>query len=197
METKFCNGCNTEKPITEFYKRSSRPSSPFQSRCKICMDDYRKKQVKKGLCPNCGKEWAGLTKNCSSCIERANTRSKKDRARRKLLGQCYDCEKQAVKNRTRCAECLKQLAMKAKMRNYGLTSDEVAIADDKQKCDCCGDEFPNETIGDIRERKIDHCHNTGKIRGTICHSCNCGLGSFHDDISKLKKAIIYLENYAN
>jgi hypothetical protein len=40
---------------------------------------------------------------------------------------------------------------------------------------------------------IDHDHNTGKIRGLLCTSCNLALGYFHDDRKLLVKAIEYLE----
>lgn len=40
---------------------------------------------------------------------------------------------------------------------------------------------------------VDHCHKTKKIRGLLCQDCNRGLGKFHDDISKLEKAIEYLK----
>ena len=40
---------------------------------------------------------------------------------------------------------------------------------------------------------IDHCHQSKKIRGLLCHSCNTGLGQFGDDISTLKLAIDYLQ----
>ena len=42
---------------------------------------------------------------------------------------------------------------------------------------------------------IDHCHETGEIRGLLCHKCNMGLGSYDDDIKKLERAITYLERY--
>lgn len=41
----------------------------------------------------------------------------------------------------------------------------------------------------------DHCHTTGKLRGILCTNCNRGLGSFHDNIDHLKKAIMYLEKH--
>ena len=42
---------------------------------------------------------------------------------------------------------------------------------------------------------IDHNHTSGKVRGLLCSKCNLGLGHFKDDISNLKEAIKYLNNY--
>jgi hypothetical protein len=42
---------------------------------------------------------------------------------------------------------------------------------------------------------IDHCHDTGKIRGLLCRSCNLGIGNLKDNISLLAEAIKYLEKY--
>lgn len=41
---------------------------------------------------------------------------------------------------------------------------------------------------------LDHNHKTNTFRGWLCHICNMGVGSFDDDIDRLKKAIEYLEN---
>lgn len=43
------------------------------------------------------------------------------------------------------------------------------------------------------EMRIDHCHATGKIRGLLCHRCNVGLGHFQDDVTRMRRAIGYLE----
>jgi len=44
------------------------------------------------------------------------------------------------------------------------------------------------------ERKcIDHCHETKKIRGVLCHNCNTALGLFKDNVKVMQNAIQYLE----
>lgn len=40
---------------------------------------------------------------------------------------------------------------------------------------------------------LDHDHETGRVRGWICDSCNTGIGRFKDDIKLLESAITYLE----
>jgi hypothetical protein len=47
----------------------------------------------------------------------------------------------------------------------------------------------------INKIVIDHNHNTGKIRGLLCNSCNSVLGFSYDNIDILKNSIKYLENF--
>lgn len=42
---------------------------------------------------------------------------------------------------------------------------------------------------------IDHCHDSGKIRGLLCFSCNFAIGLLKDDRSRLEKAIQYLKEH--
>jgi hypothetical protein len=57
-------------------------------------------------------------------------------------------------------------------------------------CRICGTDNPG---GRGKVFSVDHDHQTGKVRGLLCHHCNVGLGNFKDSIDILKKAISYLE----
>lgn len=40
---------------------------------------------------------------------------------------------------------------------------------------------------------IDHCHQTGAVRGLLCYRCNMGLGFFRDSPGVLENATKYLK----
>lgn len=76
-----------------------------------------------------------------------------------------------------------------KCRKYGLTLDEYYSLIEKQKSFCAICENPCNSLN------IDHCHDTGFVRGLLCWSCNVGLGHFKNNIKSLNKAIKYLETF--
>lgn len=41
---------------------------------------------------------------------------------------------------------------------------------------------------------VDHNHETGRVRGMLCFTCNAGLGNFKDRWDLLERAIIYIVN---
>jgi len=74
-------------------------------------------------------------------------------------------------------------------KEYGITEEDVEklLLAQQHQCAIC------ETNISTEKFSVDHDHNTGTIRGLLCTPCNVGLGHFSDNISKLRKAINYLE----
>jgi hypothetical protein len=104
-----------------------------------------------------------------------------------------------------CKECKREYDNKHyKLKNYGITIDEYNKLIEKQnnRCAICGIDFDflekvrkyNKVPGTGKPR-IDHDHNTGKIRGLLCDDCNTALGIFQENPLILIKAINYIQNH--
>lgn len=81
--------------------------------------------------------------------------------------------------------------LKKSLRAFGLTPEEFVKRLDEQehKCAICRSSDP----GSNRRFRVDHDHDTGKVRGLLCHKCNVALGLFSDSVQVMKTAINYLE----
>lgn len=89
----------------------------------------------------------------------------------------------------RCEDCKKaastpsvQLARQKRRPEFGPWRDQI------KSCQICG-------RGD-RKLVVDHDHNTGEIRGVLCHSCNTAIGKLGDSVDMLLVAIEYLSRPA-
>ncbi len=58
-----------------------------------------------------------------------------------------------------------------------------------RKCACCRSVIPKSKRGWM----LDHDHETGRVRGVVCHPCNIALGLVNDSIEHLKMLIEYLQ----
>ncbi len=69
---------------------------------------------------------------------------------------------------------------------YGLTEAEAdsLVALQKGLCAICSDREPEH---------IDHCHDSGAVRGALCLGCNTGMGLLGDDPGVIRRAAAYLE----
>lgn len=74
---------------------------------------------------------------------------------------------------------------------YGMTGDEYdrMLAAQGGGCAICGG-------SQERALPVDHDHETGRVRGILCSSCNRMLGDAKDNISVLQAAIRYLQSGA-
>lgn len=72
---------------------------------------------------------------------------------------------------------------------FGLTLEKylTMLRSQNESCKICSKTNPN---GD--SLAVDHCHDTGRIRGLLCNKCNVGLGCFNDKTDLLQRSINYL-----
>lgn len=64
-----------------------------------------------------------------------------------------------------------------------------AVLEPERGCEVCGILVPGKSLA------LDHCHDTGIVRGLLCQTCNTGIGHLKDNPELLRKAAIYLEQY--
>jgi len=71
-------------------------------------------------------------------------------------------------------------------RRYGMDLDayDALCQAQDHKCKICGVQ---------KALHVDHCHETGVVRGLLCMDCNTGLGKLGDNLEGLRKALHYLE----
>jgi hypothetical protein len=79
---------------------------------------------------------------------------------------------------------------------FGITSNDYEEMYQKQQGSCaiCGTTEFNYSRG--KRPHIDHCHQTGRVRGLLCGHCNIGIGQFFDNVDLLQNAITYLQKHA-
>jgi hypothetical protein len=81
---------------------------------------------------------------------------------------------------------------------YGISKEDYLglVEQQDNKCAICGNEetAPNTWKKDKPRRlAIDHCHETGIIRGLLCYRCNTTLGKVEDNPELLRNMAAYLE----
>ncbi|MGJ5988398.1 endonuclease VII domain-containing protein [Streptomyces acidiscabies] len=88
---------------------------------------------------------------------------------------------------TRCKACRAIEGRQGHLkRSYGITEaqrDEM-IAGQKGLCVIC---LKAPAV------HVDHCHETGRVRGVLCFNCNSAIGKLGDDPDAVRRAASYLE----
>lgn len=73
-------------------------------------------------------------------------------------------------------------------RNFGLSLAELrALLNAYPVCGGCGGVFGE------RGAQIDHCHESGAVRGVLCTRCNLAIGHAKDDPGRFFELSVYLE----
>lgn len=79
-------------------------------------------------------------------------------------------------------------------RNYGMTEEEYIGRSISQQfvCAICKRPSISKATDLPRRLDIDHNHDSGKIRGLLCRSCNLGIGHLATP-TRLRLAADYME----
>ena len=78
-------------------------------------------------------------------------------------------------------------------KHYNLTECEydAILRIQDYKCACCKTSEP----GGRGRWHVDHCHDSGLVRGLLCHHCNVGIGHLGDNLNGLIQAVEYLRKH--
>lgn len=132
-------------------------------------------------------------------------------------GNCADCGHKLTISKQRekytyyvCAPCrhkeyptTKVSARKRNFKSRGVSEEwyEQTLKSQDGVCAICKQPPTEKRRGVSILFNIDHDHNccasgcANCVRGLLCSNCNRGIGKFHDDVSKLESAILYLKMY--
>lgn len=123
-----------------------------------------------------------VIQGCGTCRECMRVAERARRAR----------DPETFRERQRAFRAANPLSkLDSNFRRYGITTAgyEALLAAQGGRCACCG--TTSNRSG--KRLAVDHDHETGAIRGIICHSCNTGIGSLGDTAEGLRRALNYLE----
>ena len=126
---------------------------------------------------------------CPQCGETDRSKFYVDKNGYKASSICRECHKAKCLVRWHSRPQLDRQASRS--YKYGITADDFKQMFETQqgKCAICNEEPKTK-----RGLHVDHDHETGKVRGLLCHGCNVALGSFKEDVTLLNKAIEYLRS---
>ncbi len=183
-------------------------------------DKYNQLKLE-GKCTNCSRTPVVEGKFlCQICLNKSKANADKRRNDRRKKGLCFMCGNK-IKEGHLCEGCRNksnsyyhanaEMYKEIHRKYYSTNKNEIARRKIKKafnitdaqldelwsitNCEICGCELDNS----VRSKKtadkyphIDHCHNTGRIRGVLCKMCNTMLGMAKDNPEILTKAIVYL-----
>lgn len=138
-----------------------------------------------------------LTHKCSVCKEEKSLSEfamRKTHRPGKPVSQCTACKVAYNKTyREQNREKVLDIERRSKLKTtYGISVAQYDSMLKKQggKCAVCSSKKPG---GRTKMFFIDHCHNSGQVRGLLCMRCNTGLGLFLDNPKFLLNAVSYLK----
>lgn len=210
LNTRWCGRCEQELPLTEefFYRdrratphkwyavckpcRSSRAPRPKEPRpCAYCGVFYTPAATASSKAKFCSKLCQSRGRNRDNEAKRARDRAYRARPEIRELGNERSRQWRTATRTSVGDERWREKRVGWYLKSkYGLTLEQFRELEERQggRCAICGTDDPSP-----HERfSVDHCHETERVRGLLCHFCNVALGAFKDDPALLRSALMYL-----
>jgi len=216
QKVKPCSKCGKVKPFSDFHKRKGRKIG-VASQCKQCVAAPKEKcclychemkplsefprtrtKLDRNTCIQC-LVTLDIKKECSRCHQPKPLSDFTKRSGRSVgvASSCKQCLSETrpyrpyVKGTKYPSSNPAHQRNKSLQRLYGITSAEYDAMLEVQGGVCKVCKGPPH--GRRERYHVDHDHDTGKVRGLLCHKCNVALGMVQDSTEHLKALITYLE----
>ncbi len=124
-------------------------------------------------------------KECASAINRQRYRAAPEKAKARASARYAIIRADPERYHT--------YSLRLSASQLGLDPDVVASRFEGHDglCDICGE--PN--VAAHPRLLIDHDHETGELRGLLCHNCNTAIGLLRDSSAQVMAAAAYLESH--
>ena len=200
---KRCSKCGEEKPATSF-RKDKRYRDGLYSYCRECAlrectlwRERNPEQAKAIYLRRYARNRETIRAAVKARFERLSE-EEKDRVRMRSR-EWYRQHREQVSDNSQARYRANPLPWReSKLANeYGMSLAEYDDLFDQQqgRCAICNQpETAKGRAGGLRSLTVDHCHDSGLIRGLLCSRCNAALGLLRDDPTILLSAIDYLLN---
>lgn len=176
--TRVCSACGVEKPLPAFHRTGK--GDAREARCGACSVAAKlarysaRKAGERQVAPP-------IEKRCGACGE-----TKSAAAFRRSWHSDSGLD-------PRCNPCI---AAERRLRSFGITQEDYDALFIRQNgvcaiCGCAETSLANHGQS-VKALAVDHDHETGAIRGLLCHNCNKGIGHLGDSPNRLLAAAAYL-----
>lgn len=153
--------------------------------------------MKSNLCIECKKRIIHSSKLCRSCydkwLKKVNPEYKNNQKEntKQWIKNNVDKYKKGQKDwlAKQDKEYIKVQRRNFQLQKYGLNIESYNKLLEKQNgmCAICGKKETKKSLA------VDHCHQTGKVRGLLCFRCNFGLSYFSENAERFLMAYNYLK----
>lgn len=205
---KICIRCSETKELSLFTKRKENPDGHLNI-CKSCTcKRARESRVQRRLFGTAAKpiETGAYDRICTTCgvskrLAEFPKNSKCSEGRTRVCKLCTNSKSrewlsEVGKNDPEFLQRRFESQEKEKARKYKITVEDLRNMREQAKGLCSVCNLPPTLNGkSSMSLHIDHCHETGRVRGLLCARCNLTLGRAEDDPELLRKLASYLERH--